>query len=131
MDVASGRVIDIFGASSAPDWCYYFEESGSCTPAKGLEQRRAKSAMKAQKAEPEPAIKNEMEYLPFIEGYATGPGDWNKARELTRKTMNSLPAMRPLLCSTWTRISEQTSTSSRRDENDLNMIFQTLECGVP
>ena len=127
-DVAAARVADIFGAAGAPDWCYYFEKADLARQRKDW-QSIAQIGNESARLDLKPAVKNEMEYLPFIEGYAQA-GDWDKAKELTRKTLNSLPAMRPLLCTTWTRISMQTSASSKRDET-ISTIFQTLECGVP
>ena len=43
------------------------------------------------------------EYLPFVEAYAR-TGRWEDARDLTRKTADLMPILRPALCAVWQRV---------------------------
>ncbi len=119
---------EIFGQSTTSNWCYYFEKAdlarqfSDWPTVVALGDEAARQSLR-------PVAKQEIEFLPFIEGYAH-QGNWKQAARLTRLTAGSVPAMVPILCSTWTRIQQNTSPGIERDTYISN-FWSDYGCGEP
>jgi hypothetical protein len=90
----------VLGAEPAHTWCYYFEKA-DLTRQTGDWAQVAKIGDKAFAIPYYPD--DYSEYLPFIEAYAS-TGRWEDARDLTRKTADLMPILRPALCAVWQRV---------------------------
>lgn len=90
----------ILGPEPAHTWCYYFEQAD-------LARQEENWDRVAQIGDQVFAIPyhpdDYSEYLPFVEAYAR-TGHWETARDLTRKTADLMPILRPALCSIWQRV---------------------------
>ena len=89
---------EILGAEPAHTWCYYFEKAD-------LARQSDDWARIAEIGDEVLTIyfpDEYSEYLPFIEAYAR-TGRWEEARDLTRKTADLMPVLRPALCAVWQR----------------------------
>jgi len=89
---------EILGAEPARTWCYYFEKAD-------LARQSDDWARIAEIGDEVLTIyfpDEYSEYLPFIEAYAR-TGRWEEARDLTRKTADLMPVLRPALCAVWQR----------------------------
>ena len=120
----SRRLEEIFGPQPAQDWCYFFEKADLARQV-GDWAKIVKLGDQAFKL-PRPDYKYEIEFIPYIEGYANG-GQWDKAINLTRRALNSLPTMRPALCQTWQRISIYAAPNSER-QAAMQRMNQNLDC---
>lgn len=91
---------EILGAEPAHTWCYYFEKAD-------LARQLDDWAQVAEIGDQVFAIPyypdDYSEYLPFVEAYAR-TGRWEDARDLTRKTAELMPILRPALCAVWQRV---------------------------
>lgn len=98
---------DIFGVEPVRTWCYFFEKAD-------LARQQEDWFQVAEIGDQVFAIPyypdDYSEYLPFIEAYAH-LGRWEDARDLTRKTSDLMPILRPALCAIWQRIETSPSTS--------------------
>lgn len=99
-DVESPTLPEILGAEPAQTWCYYFEKAD-------LARQSDDWAQVAEIGDQVFAIPyypdDYSEYLPFVEAY-TRTGRWEDARDLTRKTADLMPILRPALCAIWQRV---------------------------
>lgn len=90
----------IFGLEPTHTWCYYFEKADLARQAEDWTQ----VAEIGDQAFSIPYYPDDVsEYLPFVEAYAR-TGRWEAARDLTRKTANAMPIMKPALCAIWQRV---------------------------
>ena len=90
---------EILGAEPAHTWCYYFEKAD-------LARQSDDWAQVAEIGDEALTVyfpDEYSEYLPFIEAYAR-TGRWEEARDLTRKTAELMPVLRPALCAVWQRV---------------------------
>jgi len=91
---------NILGTEPAHTWCYYFEKAD-------LARQNEDWSQVAEIGDQVFAIPyypdDYAEYLPFVEAY-TRTGRWEDARDLTRKTANLMPILRPALCAVWQRL---------------------------
>jgi hypothetical protein len=94
------------GPEPAHTWCYYFEKADLAR-----QQGNWKAVAKlGDEAFAVPYYPDDpSEFLPFIEAYAR-QGRWQDARDLTRKTANLMPILRPSLCAVWQRVETDTSS---------------------
>ncbi|MFH1184465.1 MAG: hypothetical protein V1755_05435 [Chloroflexota bacterium] len=121
--VATAPARDVFGAEPPRTWCYYFEKAdlarqyGDWVAILRLEQE-AKDRGFAAEFGPE--------LMPFIEAHAQG-GNWQKALELSQDAQSIISEMEPLLCSTWTRLSQLPMA----DAAAVRVARQTFECPSP
>jgi len=98
---------EVLGAEPAHTWCYYFEKA---------DLARQEDAWKqvAEIGDQVFAIPyypdDYSEYLPFVEAYAR-TGRWEDARNLTRKTSDLMPILRPALCAIWQRVETDPAVS--------------------
>ena len=90
----------IFGSEPTHTWCYYFEKAD-------LARQTGDWAQVAEIGDQAFAIPyhpdDVSEYLPFIEAYAR-TDRWEDARDLTRKTAEAMPILKPSLCAVWQRV---------------------------
>lgn len=96
---------NLFGSEPQPGWCYYFEKAELARQA-GAWKQIVDLGEQASQNGLQPA--NATELLPFIEGYARG-GNQAKAQELSLQALQMSPRVKPVLCSTWDRLSSTTS----------------------
>jgi len=89
----------------AHQWCYYFEKADLARQSDDW----AQVAEIGDQAFSIPYYPDDFsEYLPFIEAYAR-TGRWEDARDLTRRTANFMPILRPALCAIWHRLESDLS----------------------
>jgi hypothetical protein len=117
--------LEIFGPDPEHDWCYYFEKAELA--------RQNRDWMKvAELGDKARALNNRLyevnapELLPFIEGYAH-LGEWDQAYELTRQAYQLTFRMERILCTTWSRIIQNTSSSPER-ASVLTEVEQEIHC---
>jgi hypothetical protein len=90
----------VFGLEPAHTWCFYFEKADLARQTDDW----AQVAELGDQAFAIPYLPDDIsEYLPFVEAYAR-TGRWEDARDLTRKTADAMPILRPALCAIWQRI---------------------------
>lgn len=93
-------ILSKFGTEPTHSWCYYFENADLARQADDWER----VATIGDQVFAIPFFPDDLsEYLPFIEAYAR-TGRWEDARDLTRKTSNSMPILEPALCALWQRV---------------------------
>jgi len=111
----------IFGPEINRGWCYYFQKADL---ARQLNDWQEVAAI-GDKVFAIPYVPDDVsEYLPFIEAYAR-VGRLDDARELTLKTANSMPILKPALCGVWVRI-EQVS-NDQTDEQFANKMRNEIQ----
>ncbi|MFZ5923328.1 MAG: hypothetical protein ACOYY3_19955 [Chloroflexota bacterium] len=102
----------ILGPEPAHRWCYYFEKAD-------LARQQEDWAGVADIGDEVFAIPfypdDPSEYLPFVEAYAR-TGRWPEARDLTRKTADLMPMLRPALCAVWQRVETQAPGALASDQ---------------
>lgn len=100
-DPANDNVLPaILGPEPMHTWCYYFEKADLARQ-EGNWDRVAEIGDQVFAIPYNPD--DYSEYLPFVEAYAR-TGRWEDARDLTRKTGNLMPILRPALCAVWQRV---------------------------
>ena len=128
-DLAIQRYEEIFGnPPDQADWCYYFEKADLARQT-GDWKTIVQLGNQAFKEGLSPAYKQEMEYLPFIEGYARS-GHWEQAYTLTKKAIDPIPNLKPSLCQTWERIDQNTASSPERESIQAG-LDKLLNCTNP
>lgn len=106
-----------FGPEPERGWCYYFEradlarQSGDWDGVAALGDLAFAASYQADDAS---------EYLPFIEAYAR-TGRWEAARDLTRRTAELAPVLRPALCAAWRRAGDQPDAGLTGDQVEKMM----------
>lgn len=122
---AARQVAQIFGAEVDAGWCAYYQQadlarqSGDWAGVAALGDRAFEKGLA-------PAFKYEMEYLPFIEGYAH-TGSWEQALSLTNQAVGAVPALQPALCAVWDRIQEGAPPGPGRSET-IALARERLSC---
>lgn len=114
---------NVFGPEPQPSWCYYFEKADLARQM-GDWQQVAAIGEAAFIISESPNHASEM--VPFIQGYAF-TGKWEKAIKLTMETSMIDHYMRPMLCSIWEDIANNTEPSDER-ENALQNIKEVVNC---
>ncbi|MHB8136453.1 MAG: hypothetical protein ACYDH1_19760, partial [Anaerolineaceae bacterium] len=104
-------------------WCFAFEKADLARQTQNW-QEVTSIADQVITGEEKPV--DPMERLVYIEGYAH-TGYWNKSIELTKTTLAITGAMKPPLCSLWTRIETQTDASQLKNDS-LDTIQALLNC---
>jgi hypothetical protein len=96
-----------FGSEPAHNWCHSFETADLARQRKDWQAvvQIGSTALMGSDKPNDPT-----EYIPFIEGYAHS-GDWTRAQTYTDRIRTFSPAMKPVLCSLWTRINQDTDAS--------------------
>jgi hypothetical protein len=111
-DVESPKPPEILGAEPIYTWCYYFEKADLARQADDWKQ----VAEIGDQAFSIPYYPDDYsEYLPFVEAYAR-TGRWEDARDLTRKTAELMPILRPALCAIWQRTETESVVSITPDQ---------------
>ncbi len=102
----------VLGPEPAHRWCYYFEKAD-------LARQQEDWARVAEIGDEVFAIPyypdDPSEYLPFVEAYAR-TGHWPEARDLTRKTADLMPILRPALCAVWQRVERESPGALAADQ---------------
>ena len=105
--VDSPALPKILGTEPAHTWCYYFEKADLARQ----EDDWAKVAEIGDQVFTIPYYPDDYsEYLPFVEAYAR-TSRWEDARDLTRKTADLMPILRPALCAIWQRVETDSEVS--------------------
>jgi hypothetical protein len=98
---------EILGAEPAHAWCYYFEKADLARQADDW----AQVAEIGDQVFGIPYYPDDVsEFLPFVEAYAR-TGRWEDARDLTRKTADLMPILKPSLCAIWQRVESDSPTT--------------------
>jgi hypothetical protein len=111
----------IFGGEPDNLWCYYFEQADLARQL-GDWHRVAALGDKAFQLEQRLYEVNAPEFITYIEGYAQS-GRWQDAARLTNEALLLSERMDRILCDTWLRISQNTST----DEDQLSTLARMKE----
>jgi len=98
----------IFGAPPVDDWCYYYQRADLA--------RQQEDWDSITKIHNEADILgysayNGSELIPFIEGFAAS-GDFSRALDLTKQALSKTDGMNTVLCQTWTRIENRSSSNT-------------------
>ena len=113
----------IFGSEPPHGWCFYFEQASLARQLKNWSQVASLGdAAFALKDYPN----GPLERLPFIEGYAH-MARWADALKLSQDTARISPVTRPPLCALWSRIGQETPSSSEKTQA-LNALNAFLPC---
>ena len=105
---------EVFGPEPEPDWCYYYEKADLARQ-RGDWQEAASLGDQAMSHTARLVPRNAPEYVPYIEAYAM-TGQWEKAREMTIKSLKLAPAMEITLCETWSKLEVQAPGASQQAE---------------
>jgi hypothetical protein len=117
---------NMFGPEPFHDWCYYYEKAELARQIKDWQQV-SKLGDQVLQGALKPA--DPVELLPFIEGFAH-VGRWDDARQLSLQAYKTSTRLQLLLCSTWSRI-EQATTSDPQGKLVTDTIKNSLECASP
>jgi hypothetical protein len=116
----------LLGPEPTHKWCYYFEKADLARQ----ENDWVQVATIGDQVFSIPYYPDDFsEYLPFIEAYAR-TGRWEDARDLTRKTGNFMPILRPALCAIWQRVEAEPGNSITSDQIE-KMKAELEYCPVP
>jgi len=103
----SVTIPDILGSEPTHFWCYYFEKADLARQENDWVQvTEIGDQVFAIPYYPD----DYSEYLPFIEAYAR-TGRWEEARDMTRKTADSMPILQPALCAIWQRVEAESNSA--------------------
>lgn len=105
-------------------WCYYYQ-SADLARQQGDWARVVELGDLAFALDQNPDHAEER--IPFIEGYAH-MGDWDRAVQLTRLSLEHNPAVRETLCHAWDRIRTSMDAAAVDPETVSNMRVE-LDCG--
>ncbi len=116
---ASGKDVmppAILGPEPEHGWCYYFEKADLARQGENWDR----VAELGDQVFAIPYYPDDYsEYLPFVEAYARA-GRWEDARDLTRKTADFMPILKPALCAIWQRVGTDPAESHRARSNREN-----------
>ncbi len=102
--------LNIYGAEPTHGWCYYFQQADLARQ-QGDWARAAALGDQAFALEDHP--NDPAERFVFIEAYAHR-GNWPRAIELSRATLQITPLVQAPLCRVWQRIAAHTADSSEK-----------------
>jgi len=118
--------VHIYGAEISHGWCYYFEKADLARQYKDWETVVALGDVAFSSGD---YPNDPVERFPFIEGYAH-TGKWARSLELSREAAAITPITRPMLCTLWDRIQEETTGQDPQKEQILDIIRQEFECDL-
>ncbi len=113
----------IFGQEPEHSWCFYYEKADLASQIPDW-PTVTRLWEQAQQKDLRPG--NSVELLPFIEAYAR-LGNWEQAKELTRRSNSLTPPMPSALCTLWEKIESTTAASAGRDQIILT-VKKRLGC---
>lgn len=103
---------DIFGEEPEHGWCYYYQKADL---ARQLNDWPRVVTLYEEAEEKELRSKFGFEYVPFIEAYAQ-VGNWQSAFDLSKEAGELTVSMRPLMCSVWSLLADETPASAPKTE---------------
>jgi hypothetical protein len=117
--------IDIIGSEPSKTWCYFFEKADLASQFKEWD---VIGELYQQVTEKQYTPRTGREYAPFIEGLSH-LSKWDEASKLVSLSLEISPDLKPLLCTLWQRISDDTSASSEKTStiSDMKTI---LNCSL-
>ncbi|MGB7875680.1 MAG: hypothetical protein WBL25_14950 [Anaerolineales bacterium] len=116
----------LLGPEPTHQWCYYFEKADLAREAGDWVQ----VAEIGDQVFSIPYFPDDFsEYLPFVEAYAR-VGRWEDARDLTRRTANFIPILRPALCAIWQRVELDLETPITPEQIE-KMKAEIVYCPLP
>ena len=120
--------ISLFGALSKypqpENWCYYFEKAALARQREDWEQITQIGDIALSQFD---STDYPSEYIPFIEGYGH-TSQWERAKSLTYKALETNTNIMPMLCDAWDRIANNIHASQKRD-GQIEEIYEKLgEC---
>jgi hypothetical protein len=118
---------EIFGQEPAQDWCYFFEQASIAQQIKNWTQVIAigEQAFNQGYSPADP-----VEYLPFIQGYAS-TSQWDKAQAMSEKVFQEKPRLSPALCALWERINKEITDQSSLAKATILEVNLKFECLNP
>jgi hypothetical protein len=120
----------IFGPEPEPGWCYYFEKAELARQIENWVEV-ARLADLGLALDQELYEVNAPELVTYIEGYAH-TAQWEKASQLTERTLMLSPRMDRMLCDTWNRLAESNSIQSGPEkESALAKVRDQINCSLP
>lgn len=116
----------LFGNEPTHNWCYYYEKAALANQFQQWDQVvKLGEVAFTNGGYPDDPI----ERFPFIEGYAH-TGDFTRALELSRKTIEVSPLYKNMLCHLWDRISKADGIGPF-SKNVNEFLYTELECNKP
>jgi len=116
---------DIIGSEPLKTWCYYFEKADLASQFKEWD---AVGDLYQQVKEKRLSPRTGREYVPFIEGMSH-LSKWEEASKLTSLSLEISPDLKPLLCTLWNRISNDTPASLEKTSVVSDMKIK-LNCSL-
>jgi hypothetical protein len=115
--------VNVFGPSSEPEWCYFFEKADLARQ-RGDWQQVVALGEKASSISD--SLHDASEGVLFIQGYAY-TDQWTNAVKLSKDLTRINVEVRPMVCSIWEDIANNTEPSVER-ENAIQNIKEVLNC---
>ena len=115
--------VNVFGPSPEPEWCYFFEKADLARQ-RGDWQQVVALGEKASSISD--SLHDPSEGVLFIQGYAY-TDQWTNAVKLSKDLSRINVEVRPMVCSIWEDIANNTEPSVER-ENAIQNIKEVLNC---
>jgi len=113
-------------SSQERDWCFYFERADLARQRADWEAVAEYGDAAFEVGFPDSTVKHLTEYEVFIDGYAH-TDRWETALQLTLDAVENNQEMAPMLCNTWDRLMDDTSSSQEKTDA-LRVIDNKLGC---
>lgn len=117
------KAIDIIGSEPQKSWCYFFEKADLAAQ---FGEWAVIKDLYGEVVEKKFIARDGREYAPFIEGLSH-LSMWEEASELTDFSMEISPDLKPLFCTLWKKITNDTNDSSEKTTVISNMSAK-LDC---
>jgi hypothetical protein len=115
--------VNVFGPVPETDWCYFFERADLARQRGDWQQV---VALGEQTLNLSDSLHDASEGVLFIQGYAY-TDQWTKAVKLSKDVTRINVDVRPMVCSVWEDITNNTEPSAER-ENAVQNIKEVLKC---
>ena len=136
-EYASNSRVDLIGSDfkqngifflfdkSGDSWCYFYEKA-SLAASTGQWAQVVELANTAFTIDDHP--NDTSERFPFIEGYAR-TGDWDKALQLSRETVQISNLYQPMMCTLWSILDKETEPSSPKS-SAMDQVKSEFSCSL-
>jgi len=104
------KAIEIIGFEPSKTWCYYYEKAELAAQ---FREWKIVGDLYTEVIEKQFIPRDGREYTPFIEGLSH-LAKWKEASTVTDHSLEISPDLKPLLCTLWERISNDTSDTSEK-----------------